>query len=72
MASNKDRKKSDTDNTHPSGSSTSQKNSVSSEFDNRDVKKDKWKQKKKINYYLSKEDIKHLVQNTRFSEQELR
>ena len=73
MASSKDRKKSDgTDSTHnnPSGS---QKNSVSSEYDSRDAKKDKYlKQKKKINYYLSKEDINYLVQNTRFSEQELR
>ena len=73
MASSKDRKKSDgTDTTHnnPSGS---QKNSVSSEYDSRDAKKDKYlKQKKKINYYLSKEDINYLVQNTRFSEQELR
>ena len=63
MAS-KDRKKSDSEN-YPN----SQKSSVSSEMD---IKKEKWKQKKKINYYLSKEDIKYLIQNTRFSEQELR
>ena len=33
---------------------------------------EKWRKKRKINYYLSKEDIQYLVQNTRYNEQELR
>lgn len=35
-------------------------------------KKSRWKHKRKINYYLSKEDIQFLIQNTRYTEQELR
>jgi hypothetical protein len=36
------------------------------------AKKAKWKQKRKTNYYLSKEDIQFLIQNTRYNEPELR
>ena len=77
MASSTGRKISDTDrkNSESNLRKTSESNrdtrdSVSE--DPKNGKKEKWKQKKKINYFLSKEDIKHLLQNTRFSEQELR
>ena len=56
---------------HERKTSESNRESVS-EQDGKGGKKEKWKQKKKINYFLSKEDIRHLLQNTRFSEQELR
>ena len=36
------------------------------------LKKSNLKKKKQINYYISKEDLQHLIQNTRYSEQELR
>ena len=74
MASNTGRKISDTDrkNSESNLRKTSENNRESVSEDPKGGKKEKWKQKKKINYFLSKEDIKHLLQNTRFSEQELR